>query len=77
MARYSVQPRDRIFVKGYRLLSFAKTMSKNIGKNVSKILSSIYSILDNARQFATYALKTTSKIVVQKTEEAMKRQQQK
>ena len=38
MMRYSVQPRDRIFVKSYRFLSFAKNMSKNIGKNVSKNL---------------------------------------
>ena len=33
--RYSVQPRDRIFVKCYRFLSFAKNMSKDIGKNIS------------------------------------------
>ena len=36
MMRYSVQPRDRIFVKGYGFLSFAKNMSKNIAKNISK-----------------------------------------
>ena len=36
MARYSVQPRDRMFVKGYRLLSFAKNRGKNIGKYISK-----------------------------------------
>ena len=30
MARYSVQPRDRIFVKDYGFLSFAKNMGKNI-----------------------------------------------
>ena len=42
MIRYSVQPRDQIFVKGYELLSFAKNMGKNIGKNVSKNLSSKY-----------------------------------
>ena len=29
--RYSVQPRDRIFVKGYGFLSFAKNVGKNIG----------------------------------------------
>ena len=34
--RYSVQPRDRIFVKGYGFLSFAKNMRNNIGKNISK-----------------------------------------
>ena len=37
--RYSVQPRDRIFVKGYGYLSFAKNMCKTIGKNISKNLS--------------------------------------
>ena len=39
MTRYSVQPRDRIFVKGYVFLSFTKNMGKNVGKNVSKSLS--------------------------------------
>ena len=29
--RYSVQPRHRIFVKGYGFLSFAKNVGKNIG----------------------------------------------
>ena len=29
---YLIQPRDRIFVKGYGFLSFAQ----NIGKNISK-----------------------------------------
>ena len=32
----SVQPWDRIFVKSYGFLSFAKSMSKNIGENISK-----------------------------------------
>ena len=36
MMRYSVQPRDRIFVKGYVFLSFTKNMGKSIGKNISK-----------------------------------------
>ena len=39
MVHYSVQPRDRIFVKGYRFLSFTKNMAINIVQNVSKILS--------------------------------------
>ena len=30
--RYSVQPSDRIFVKGDGFLSFAKNIGKNIGK---------------------------------------------
>ena len=40
MTRYSVQPRDRIFLKGYEFLSFAKNIGKNVGKNRSKNLSS-------------------------------------
>ena len=34
---YSVQPRDRIFLKNYGCLSFAKNMGRDIGKNISKI----------------------------------------
>ena len=43
MTHYSVQPRDRIFVKGYGFLSFAKNMSKKISKNISKSLVDKYS----------------------------------
>ena len=43
MTIYSVQLRDRIFVKVYGFLSFAKNMGKNIGKNISKSLSVKYS----------------------------------
>ena len=32
MTLYLVQPRDRIFVKGNRSLSFAKNMDKNIAR---------------------------------------------
>ena len=39
MTHYSVQPRDRIFVKGYGFLSFAKNMGRNISKNIRKNLS--------------------------------------
>ena len=35
--RYSVEPRDKIYVKGYGYLSFAK----NIGKNVTKVAKSM------------------------------------
>ena len=43
MTRCSVQPRHRIFVKGYGFLSFVRNITENIGKNVSKSLSSKYS----------------------------------
>ena len=39
MARCSVPPRDRMFVKGYGLLSFAKNIGKNIGKDISENIS--------------------------------------
>ena len=42
MMPYSVQPRNKIFVKGYGFLSFSKTMGKSIGKNISKNLSDKY-----------------------------------
>ena len=63
MKRYSVQPRDGIFVKGYGFLSFAKNFVKNIGENVSKHLSTKCSkeLLDGTKQSATNALKTSSK----------------
>ena len=35
---YSIQSRDRIFVKGCGFLSFAKNIVNNIGKNISKNL---------------------------------------
>ena len=68
MTGYLVQSRDRIFVKGYGFLSFAKNMSKNIGKSTSKNLSSKYSqkILDHAKQSATDLLDTASKRAIQK-----------
>ena len=41
-------------------------MDKNIGKNVSKNLSSKYSqkLFDHAKQFATDAIKTSSKTTI-------------
>ena len=68
MTRDSVQPRDRIIVKGYGFLSF----DRNMGKNISQNLSSKYSQkpLDHAKQFATDALKTASKRVIQKRAKA-------
>ena len=72
MRRYSVQLKDRIFLKGYGLLSFARNMDKNVGKNTSKNLSSKCSrkLLDHAKQSATDAIKTASKIPIQKAAEA-------
>ena len=66
MTRYSVQPRERIFVKGYGFLSFPKNMGKNIGKNISQISNCKYSQknLDHTKKSATDALKTSLKRVI-------------
>ena len=41
--RYSIQPGDRIFIKGYGFLSFAKDMDKKLTKKISKYLRDKYS----------------------------------
>ena len=35
--RYSIKPRDRIYVKGYGFLSFYKNMGRNLSNNTVKI----------------------------------------
>ena len=69
MTHYSVQPRYRIFVKGYGFLSFAKNIGRNIGKTISKNLTSKYS-QKLAKQSATDTFKTASKRGIQKTAES-------
>ena len=62
--RFSVEPRDRICVKGYGFLSFCK----NIGENISNKDSQ--KLVDGAKKSATDAIKTASKRAIQKTAEA-------
>ena len=62
--RYSIEPRDRRYVKGYGFLSFAK----NIGKNISNKYSQ--KLVDTAKISATDAMKTGSKEAIKKTAEA-------
>ena len=61
--RYSIEPRDRRYVKGYGFLSFAK----NIGKNISNKYSQKF--FDCAKKSAADAIKTASKRAIQKTAE--------
>ena len=61
---YSIEPRDRIYVKGYGFLSFAKNMSKSLSNKYGQKL------LDNAKKCTTEAIKTASKRAIQKTAEA-------
>ena len=62
--RYSIEPKDWIYVKGYGFISFAK--------NINTYLSNKYSqkLLDTAKKSTTDAIKTASKRAIQKTAEA-------
>ena len=62
--RDSIEPRDRIYVKGYGFLSFAENTSENLSNNYSQKL------LDTAKKSTTDAIKTASKRATQKTAEA-------
>ena len=53
--RYSVEPRDRTYVKGYGFLSFAKNMGKNLSNKHGQKL------IDSAKKSAADASETVSK----------------
>ena len=57
--RYSIEPRDRIFVKRYRFLSFAKNMGKNVSNKYCQKL------LYSAKKSTTDGIKTASKGAIQ------------
>ena len=59
--RYSIEPRDRIYVKGYGFLSFAKNMGKNVSNKCGQ------KRFDGAKKSATDAIKSASKRAIQKT----------
>ena len=58
--RYSLEPRDWVYVKGYGFISFARSMSNRYWKK----------LLDTAKKSATDAKKIASKRTIQKTAEA-------
>ena len=62
--RYSIEPRDGIYVKGYGFLYFAKSMGKSLNNKYGQKL------LDSAKKSTTDAIKTASKRAIQKTAEA-------
>ena len=64
MMRYSIEPRDQIFLKRYGFLSFGKKWVKKISKKLSgKYIKILHA--DHAAS-ATYAVKNTSKRVFQR-----------
>ena len=62
--RYSIEPRNRIYVKGYGFLPLAKNMGKSLRNKCGQKL------LDSAKKSTTDAIKTASKRAIQKTAEA-------
>ena len=60
--RYSIEPRDRLYVKGYGLLSFANNMARNL----SNMVKNISIVLKNLQK----TIKTASKRAIPKTAEA-------
>ena len=60
--RYSIEPRDRLYVKGYELLSFANNMARNL----SNMVKNISIVLKNLQK----TIKTASKRAIPKTAEA-------
>ena len=56
--RYSFEPRDRIYVKGYGFLSFAKNTGKSLSNKHGQ------KRLDDAKKSTTDVTKTASKRVI-------------
>ena len=59
--RFSIEPRGRIYVKGYRFLSFAKIIGKRLSNKYSQKLP------DSAKKSTMDAVKTVSKRAIQKS----------
>ena len=62
--RYSIEPIDRIYIKGCGFLSFPKNMGKTLSSKC------IQKLLDSAKKSTTDTIKTASKRAIQKTAEA-------
>ena len=61
--KYSIVPGDRISVRGYGFLYFAKNMGKNLSNKYGQKL------LDNAKESTADPIKAASKRAIQKTAE--------
>ena len=69
--RYSSEPRERRYVKGYGFLSFARNLGTK-ATEVAKNLNNNYGqkFADSAKKSATDALKIVGERAIQKTAEA-------
>ena len=59
--RYSIEPRDRRYVKGYGFLCFAKNIPKSISNKCNQKL------VDSGKKSASDAIETASKRAIQET----------
>ena len=62
--RYSIEPRDWIYVKGYGFLSFDKNMGKSLTNKYGQKL------LDSAKKSTTDSIKIASERAIQQTAES-------
>ena len=62
--RYSIETRERRYVKGYGFLSFAKSIGRNLSNKYGQKL------VDTAKKYATDTFKIASKRAIRKTAEA-------
>ena len=69
---HSIELRDRIYVKGYGFLSFAKNIGTHATK-VAKNMTNKYSqkLLDSAKKSTTDAIKTASKRTIKKLQKQL------
>ena len=69
--RYSIEPRENRYAKGYGYLSFARNLGTDATK-VAKNLNNKYGqkLADSGKKSATDALKIAGKRAIQKTAEA-------
>ena len=56
--RHSIEPKDKVYVKGYGFLSFAKNMGTRLSNKYGQI------ILDSTKKSTPDAIKTASKSVI-------------
>ena len=63
--RYSIEPRDRIYVKGYGFLSFAKDRGKNVSNKYGQKL------FDSAKKSTADVIRSVSKRAIQKKRQKM------
>ena len=58
--RHSIERKDRIYVKGYGFLTFAKNIDKTVSTKYSQ------NLLENAKNSTIDAIKTPSRRAIQK-----------